>query len=228
MGAFAVGAYALALELVVECTYPVDQATSTAFVFLSSALQGVILMFMENVLSSPLENAEAEKIQTCSRPHHGGGLESHDVLGANVTSGSLHQSTLLLDGHHRQGQEARDYTDYLNFLAVFIWTTFAVFAFLFKTEMKRTNADKLLNEAHLNRELSNTSGSLHSSPNASSHDSCGLSTTDTSSGRSRSSSSDGSSLGKTPIIKDSKRRLTPEDEENSVELLQASSNDSSA
>ena len=39
MGAFAVGAYALALELVVECTYPVDQATSTAFVFLSSALQ---------------------------------------------------------------------------------------------------------------------------------------------------------------------------------------------
>ena len=80
----------------------------------------------------------------------------------------------------------------------------------FQTEMKRTNADKLLNEAHLNRELSNTSGSLHSSPNASSHDSCGLSTTDTSSGRSRSSSSDGSSLGKTPIIKDSKRRLTPE------------------
>ena len=90
-------------------------------------------MFMENVLSSPLENAEAEKIQTCSRPHHGGGgLESHDVSGANVTSGSLHQSTLLLEGHHRQGQEARDYTDYLNFLAVFIWTTFAVFAFLFK------------------------------------------------------------------------------------------------
>ena len=85
-------------------------------------------MFMENVLSSPLENAEAEKIQTCSRPHHGGGLESHGS-GANVTSG---QSTLLLEGHHRQGQEARDYTDYLNFLAVFIWTTFAVFAFLFK------------------------------------------------------------------------------------------------
>ena len=39
MGGFAAGAYPTALELVVECTYPVDQATSTAFIFLSSALQ---------------------------------------------------------------------------------------------------------------------------------------------------------------------------------------------
>ena len=105
-------------------------------------------MFMENVLSSPLENAEAEKIQTCSRPHHGGGgLESHDVSGTNVTSGSLHQSTLLLEGHHRQGQEARDYTDYLNFLAVFIWTTFAVFAFLFKVRSSDLKNSSLTNEA---------------------------------------------------------------------------------
>ena len=110
-----------------------DDGTRLNFKARIKCFQGVILMFMENVLSSPLENAEAEKIQTCSRPHHGGGgLESHGVSGANVTSGSLHQSTLLLEGHHRQGQEARDYTDYLNFLAVFIWTTFAVFAFLFK------------------------------------------------------------------------------------------------
>ena len=39
MGGFAAGAYPLALELVVECTYPIDQATSTSFIFLSSALQ---------------------------------------------------------------------------------------------------------------------------------------------------------------------------------------------
>ena len=38
-GSFAAGAYPIALELVVECTYPIDQATSTAFIFLSSALQ---------------------------------------------------------------------------------------------------------------------------------------------------------------------------------------------
>ena len=38
-GSFAVGAYPIALELVVECTYPIDQATSAAFIFLSSSLQ---------------------------------------------------------------------------------------------------------------------------------------------------------------------------------------------
>ena len=38
-GGFAAGAYPIALELVVECTYPIDQASSTAFIFLSSALQ---------------------------------------------------------------------------------------------------------------------------------------------------------------------------------------------
>jgi FLVCR family MFS transporter 7 len=44
LGAFALGVYPLALELLVECTYPVDQATGTAFIFLSSAIQGVLLM----------------------------------------------------------------------------------------------------------------------------------------------------------------------------------------
>jgi len=117
MGGFAVGAYAVALELVVECTYPVDQATSTAFIFLSSALQGVILMFLENVLSGPLD-AEAIKIQVCTKT----GSEGDD-------------------GHGHQ--EARDYSSYLNFLAIFVWSIFALFAFCFQTEMKRSNADKL-------------------------------------------------------------------------------------
>jgi hypothetical protein len=35
MGIFALGVYPLALELIVECTYPVDQAIGTAFIFLS-------------------------------------------------------------------------------------------------------------------------------------------------------------------------------------------------
>ena len=56
-GAFAAGAYPIALELVVECTYPIDQATSTSFIFLSSALQVcstftfylVILLFSFNI-----------------------------------------------------------------------------------------------------------------------------------------------------------------------------------
>lgn len=53
------------LELIVECTYPTDQATSTALIYFSSSLQGVALMGAENVLYRPLSEAEME-IQTCS------------------------------------------------------------------------------------------------------------------------------------------------------------------
>ena len=53
------------LELIVECTYPVDQATSTALIYFSSSLQGVALMGAENALYRPLSEKEMEK-QTCS------------------------------------------------------------------------------------------------------------------------------------------------------------------
>jgi len=187
MGGFAVGAYAVALELVVECTYPVDQATSTAFIFLSSALQGVILMFMENTLSSPLFGEEAMEIQTC-KPHGTAGHES--------------------DGLHHQ--EPRDHSSYLNFLAIYIWVTFALFAFFFKTEMKRTNADKLLNLEHAE---AISSSSRHSSE--------GLSTevSSASSSRSRSSSSSIIKDKHSPIIK---VRMGDIEEGNNVQLLSAS------
>ena len=67
-------------------------------------------MFMENALSSPLEGAKAMEIQTC--------------MPWNVTTGHSE------DGLHHQ--EPRDHSSYLNFLAVFIWVTFALFAFFFK------------------------------------------------------------------------------------------------
>lgn len=58
VGIFALGVYPIALELIVECTYPVDQAIGTAFIFLSSALQGVFLMQIENALGYPLTDEE--------------------------------------------------------------------------------------------------------------------------------------------------------------------------
>ena len=64
LGVFALGVYPLALELVVECTYPVDQATPTALIFLSSSLQGVFLMEIENYLGGPLTEEEMQ-IQSC-------------------------------------------------------------------------------------------------------------------------------------------------------------------
>ena len=77
MGIFALGVYPLALELIVECTYPVDQAIGTAFIFLSSALQGVFLMEIENFLGEPLSE-EAMKIQSCVAPGDEGHQQPKD------------------------------------------------------------------------------------------------------------------------------------------------------
>ena len=53
------------MELIVECTYPVDQATSSALLYFSSSIQAVALMLAETALYRPLSEAEME-IQTCS------------------------------------------------------------------------------------------------------------------------------------------------------------------
>ena len=132
LGIFAIGSYPIALELLVECTYPVDQvklwlreifrhhfdtkhsnfqAIGTAFMFLSSALQGVLLMVVENSLGYPLTEEEM-KIQSC------------------VALGE--------DGH----QQPKDYSSYLNFITIYMLVLSALFMLCFKTEMKRANADE--------------------------------------------------------------------------------------
>ncbi len=50
LGIFALGCYPLAMELMVECTYPVDQAIGAALILLSSAFQGVLLMQVNSLL----------------------------------------------------------------------------------------------------------------------------------------------------------------------------------
>eukprot|EP00096_Caligus_rogercresseyi_P007109 TRINITY_DN2459_c0_g1_i1.p1 TRINITY_DN2459_c0_g1~~TRINITY_DN2459_c0_g1_i1.p1 ORF type:complete len:493 (+),score=163.32 TRINITY_DN2459_c0_g1_i1:15-1493(+) len=65
LGAFSLGVYPLALELVVECTYPIDQALPTALIFLSSSLQGVLLMAVENFMGGALSPEEME-LQSCT------------------------------------------------------------------------------------------------------------------------------------------------------------------
>ena len=133
LGIFAIGSYPIALELLVECTYPVDQvklwlreifrhhfdtkhsnfqAIGTAFMFLSSALQGVLLMVVENSLGYPLTKEEM-KVQSC------------------VALGE--------DGH----QQPKDYSSYLNFITIYMLVLSALFMLCFKTEMKRANADEL-------------------------------------------------------------------------------------
>ena len=48
-----------------ECTYPIDESTTSALTQISSYIQGAVLMLAEFVLYKPLSEAELE-IQTCS------------------------------------------------------------------------------------------------------------------------------------------------------------------
>merc|ERR1711971_500877 len=118
LGIFALGPYPVALELLVECTYPLDQAIGTAFIFLSSALQGVLLMELENHISSDLTEEKMD-IQKCVDP-------------------SDH-------GH----QQSKDYSNYLNFITVYMLLLGLLFMLFFKTEMKRTNADDSSKKAQI-------------------------------------------------------------------------------
>lgn len=52
-------------ELVVEATYPVDQAASFSLILFSGAIQKTFLMALERVLYRPLSEAEME-IQICA------------------------------------------------------------------------------------------------------------------------------------------------------------------
>ena len=70
------------------------KATSTALIFLSSALQGVLLMQVENYFGSPLTEEEMQ-IQSCVADPH----DAH--------------------GH----QQPKDYSAYLNFVAIYMVRT---------------------------------------------------------------------------------------------------------
>jgi len=116
LGIFALGVFPLALELTVEATFPADQATVTCFIFLSSAIQGVILMVTENWLGDPLPE-KYKAIETCSLSHAGEGEEAGNFL------------------------EAKDYTRYLLFVIIYLIVLVIIYMFFFKTELRRTNAN---------------------------------------------------------------------------------------
>ena len=115
-GVFAFGMYPLGLELAVEVTYPVDEAISTAMIFMSGQIQGGILvvasMFMERELSSK-DQAKAE----CSLP-----------------------ATDCSDGTILEG---KDHTNFLILLSVFMSFICVLFFFGFKTKFRRSEADQV-------------------------------------------------------------------------------------
>ncbi|KAK3875258.1 hypothetical protein Pcinc_019857 [Petrolisthes cinctipes] len=65
-GFFGVGAYPIGLELAVEATYPVEESISTAFIFMSGQIQGVIIIAMVSLLSTDL-NPKYNDVEVCSK-----------------------------------------------------------------------------------------------------------------------------------------------------------------
>ncbi|XP_068236424.1 solute carrier family 49 member A3-like isoform X2 [Palaemon carinicauda] len=65
-GFFGIGAYPIGLELAVEATYPVDQTISTAFIFMSGQLQGVVIIALTGFLARP-QKSQYIDIQVCTK-----------------------------------------------------------------------------------------------------------------------------------------------------------------
>ncbi|XP_056456727.1 solute carrier family 49 member A3 [Gadus chalcogrammus] len=62
-GLFGFAIYPVAMELCVECTYPVGEATSTGLIFVSGQVQSVVLMVALQALTRPLADSP---FSTCS------------------------------------------------------------------------------------------------------------------------------------------------------------------
>merc|ERR1711915_404318 len=112
LGMFSLGIYPVMLELSVEATYPLDESVVTGLCYLSSAIQGSILMFTENFFNSPLIREEDLSIQTCSASH-----------GEDSTSA---------------GMEAKDFTNYLIYINSYMITLIIIYVIFFNTDYKRT------------------------------------------------------------------------------------------
>ncbi|KAL7646224.1 UNVERIFIED_CONTAM: hypothetical protein RMT77_003133 [Armadillidium vulgare] len=58
-GFFGVGSYPVGLELAVEVTYPIEESVSSAFIFLSGQLQGLIAVVLVQSLARPQDSSRA-------------------------------------------------------------------------------------------------------------------------------------------------------------------------
>lgn len=114
LGVFSLGIYPVMLELSVEATYPLDESVVTGLCYLSSAIQGSILMFTENLFNSHLQTEEELEIQTCTARHE-------------VTEEGL-----------EIGMEAKNFTNYLIYINVYMIVLILSYFFFFNTELKRS------------------------------------------------------------------------------------------
>ena len=114
-GVAAVPVFPLALELIAETTYPVNQATPIAIVFLFSGLFGSMFLGAELGFepgNSGVNGTFQEHIQTCSAA----GDSTHEL--------------------------AKDYSGYVHFLLGCTLAVEVIYVFGFFPEMKRSRVDQ--------------------------------------------------------------------------------------
>merc|ERR550532_2354900 len=118
LGVFSLGIYPVMLELSVEATYPLDESVVTGLCYLSSAIQGSILMFTENLFNSHLQTEEEREIQTCTVRHK------------------------IIEEGLEIGMEAKNFTSYLIYINVYMIVLILTYFFFFNTELKRSKENE--------------------------------------------------------------------------------------
>ncbi|XP_076461301.1 LOW QUALITY PROTEIN: solute carrier family 49 member A3-like [Babylonia areolata] len=93
-GFFGFGAYPVCMEMAVEITYPVAEATSSGLLFISGQIQGLIYMVVAQMIAQPLSAAEKKLPNAC-------GTGSNSTAGGNSANFTPQDWTvpgLFLDG----------------------------------------------------------------------------------------------------------------------------------
>ena len=115
--------FPLALELITETTYPVNQTISTPLVMIMPSLFGSIMIGAELGFDSGVSTSNS----------HDGGI--------NGTSFRQHIQTCSEEGDSAH-EVAKDYSTYVYFLIGWIVALWAIYVCGFFPKMKRSNADK--------------------------------------------------------------------------------------
>ena len=118
-GVFAFGMYPLGLELALEVTYPVDEAISTAMIFMSGQIQGGVLVVASLFMEQDLSPAD----------------QQHDQCTLPATQCQDSQNYVKF-------VTGKDHTNFLLLLSAFMATICLLFYIFYKTKFRRTEADQ--------------------------------------------------------------------------------------
>ncbi|XP_072026670.1 solute carrier family 49 member A3-like isoform X2 [Amphiura filiformis] len=134
LGLFGFGIYPVCLELGVECVYPVSEGTSAGFMAMSGQVQGMLLIFVYNGLSTKLSPAEMQ-YQQCN------GTSSTN--GTNSFSHSMYSNHSMYSKFMQTSSSTQpmDTTVTVLVYAGYLVLATVIFILFFRTEYKRMRAE---------------------------------------------------------------------------------------